>query len=157
MSRIIRSTIEKKISPADAVNATKDFESTGALLTTNHRTNQGASVATSRSSPPITLHFNIVQSGKRILPRLDVPPEHCPDLQTARQLLARHFAGQLPDVLASSYDEATGAWDPSVWRFKVWLPEGLVMVDDDGEWTIAQLSTSSVDWMDGHLRVVLEV
>lgn len=105
----------------------------------------------------IMLCFNVVQDGKRILPRLDIPAEQCPDLHTARQLVSRRFAGQLPDILATSYDESSGVWDPSAWKFKVWLPDGLVHVQDDGEWTIAQISASSTDWMDGDLRVVLEV
>ena len=37
------------------------------------------------------------------------------------------------------------------------MPEGLVPVQNDGEWTIAQLSAGTVDWMDGDLRVVVEV
>lgn len=160
MSRIIRDGIGKKGHAGDG----KDFHADQAgqpqlgAHQQHHGHKQHTATNNNHSQPSsITLHFNIVQNGKRILPRFDIPAEQCPDLQTARQLVARRFAGQLPDILANSYDEATGAWDPSTWRFKVWLPEGLVLVQDDGEWTIAQLSTSSIDWMDGDLRVVLEV
>lgn len=127
---------------------------------------------------PITLRINIVHNGKRILPRLDVPADQCPDLETAKQLISRRFAGQLPppapgpETSSSSvpeFDSSTGTWNSSSasstagagagsgWRFKVWLPEGLVPVQNDGEWTIAQLSAGTVDWMDGDLRVVVEV
>lgn len=112
---------------------------------------------------PITLRINIVQNGKRILPRLDVPADQCPDLETAKQLINRRFAGQLPEHSSvPDFDSSTGSWTSSSntaggWRFKVWLPEGLVPVQNDGEWTIAQLSAGTVDWMDGDLRVVVEV
>ncbi|RMZ47642.1 hypothetical protein AFCA_001587 [Aspergillus flavus] len=109
------------------------------------------------SQAPISLRINIMQNGKRVLPRVDLPAGHCPDLETLKQLLCRRFAGQLPGLPSDpSLDPA--AWMSSVgWRFRVWLPEGLTPVQNDGEWTIALLSAGNVDWMDGDLRVLVEL
>lgn len=43
------------------------------------------------------------------------------------------------------------------WKVKVWLPDGLVPVQNQKDWTIAVLSADAVDWMDGELRVLVEV
>lgn len=40
---------------------------------------------------------------------------------------------------------------------KVWLTDGLVTVAEDGEWMVALLSAGVVDWMDGEIRVLIEV
>jgi hypothetical protein len=40
---------------------------------------------------------------------------------------------------------------------KVWLTDGLVTVAEDGEWMVALLSAGVVDWMDGEVRVLIEV
>ncbi|OGM40915.1 hypothetical protein ABOM_010017 [Aspergillus bombycis] len=109
------------------------------------------------SQAPISLRINIMQNGKRVLPRVDLPAGHCQDLETLKQLLCRRFAGQLPGLPSDpSLDPA--AWVSSVgWRFRVWLPEGLTPVQNDGDWTIAILSAGNVDWMDGDLRVLVEL
>lgn len=167
VSRIIRNNLSKR-----GPNSTSpQLESTTAdangipeppqYLQQVHQSNFGSTVTPTttatggdhHSTSPITLHFNIVQDGKRILPRLDVSADQCPDLAGLRQFISRRYAGQLP---VSGFDE-TGAPDTSRWKIQVWLPEGLVPVQNDGEWTIAQLSAGTVDWMDGDLRVVVDV
>jgi hypothetical protein len=99
---------------------------------------------------PITLHLNVMQSGKRVAPKLNVTAEQCPDLASVRQLISRSYPCHLPF-------DGHGDVDASHWKIQVWLPEGLVPVQNDGEWTIAQLSAGTVDWMDGDLRVVIDV
>ncbi|EAW15166.1 uncharacterized protein ACLA_058240 [Aspergillus clavatus NRRL 1] len=108
---------------------------------------------------PVSLHINILQNGKRILPRLDIPAGQCPDLETLKQLILRRFAGQLPGVTSDSMMDGTAnSWNPSLgWRYKAWLPDGLTMVQNDGEWTMALLSAGNVDWMEGDLRVLVEL
>jgi hypothetical protein len=91
-----------------------------------------------------------MQSGKRVAPKLNVTAEQCPDLASVRQLISRSYACHLPVG-------GHGDVDASHWKIQVWLPEGLVPVQNDGEWTIAQLSAGTVDWMDGDLRVVIDV
>lgn len=39
----------------------------------------------------------------------------------------------------------------------MWLADGLVPVQNDGEWMIALMSAGTVEWMDGDLRVIGEV
>ncbi|KAJ6085132.1 hypothetical protein N7499_004761 [Penicillium canescens] len=43
------------------------------------------------------------------------------------------------------------------WRVKVWLPDGMLVVQSQKDWTIALLSADTVDWMDGDLKVLVEV
>lgn len=99
-----------------------------------------ASPATAAIASSITLRISVIQNGKRIIPCINVPADKCPDLDSIKQLL--------PEALAPSFGNSF---------FKVWLPEGLVPVQNDGEWTIAQLSASAVEWMDGELRVIFDL
>ncbi|KAK1140970.1 hypothetical protein N8T08_009716 [Aspergillus melleus] len=108
---------------------------------------------------PLSIRVNILQEGKRVLPRLDLPAGQTPDLETLKQLITRRFPGQLPGIPSeSALDPNVGNWNTSVhWKFKVFLPEGLTPVHNDGEWTIALLSAGNVDWMDGDLKVLVEL
>jgi hypothetical protein len=118
-----------------------------------------ASATTSSSQTPISLRLNILQNGKRILPRFDLPAEQCPDLDTVKQLVCRRFAGQIPGVpLDADLGPSSGTWRSTAgWKFRVWLPDGLAPVQNDGEWTISLLSAGTVDWMDGDLRVLVDI
>ncbi|RJE23241.1 hypothetical protein PHISCL_04398 [Aspergillus sclerotialis] len=73
--------------------------------------------------------------------------------------ITRHYGSQLPPAFnPSTWDPTTKSWrTPAEWKFRVWLPDGLAPVQNDGEWTIALLSAGTVDWMDGGLRVLVEV
>lgn len=113
-------------------------------------TTSAGSGADRHDTSPITLHFNVIQDGKRIAPKLEVTAEQCPDLASVRQLISRNYSGHLPF-------DGHGDVDPLFWKIQVWVPEGLIPVQNDGEWTIAQLSAGTVDWMDGDLRVVIDV
>ncbi|KAL4765155.1 uncharacterized protein BDW70DRAFT_83175 [Aspergillus foveolatus] len=106
---------------------------------------------------PLRLRINILQNGKRILPSYDLPASQCPDVTTVRQLVARKFAGELPGV-PSDLNSDPNAGNASIsWKFKVWLPEGLVLVENDGDWTLALLAAEKVDWLDGELKVLVEI
>lgn len=100
-----------------------------------------------------------MQQGKRILPRLDVPAVQCNDLESLKQLISRRFAGQLPGLPSdSAMDTTGGSWGSSPgWKFKAWLPDGLTPVQNDGDWTMALLSAGNVDWMDGDMKVLVEL
>lgn len=102
---------------------------------------------------PITLRFNVIHEGKRVVPRLDVTAEQCPDLASVRNLIAHRWSGSLP---VSTCDD-NGNVVTSGWKIQVWLPEGLVTTDNDGDWTIAQLSAGTIEWMDNDLRVIVDV
>ncbi|KAL2802604.1 hypothetical protein BJX63DRAFT_425944 [Aspergillus granulosus] len=111
------------------------------------------------ASCPLHLRINILQNGKRIAPSYDLPASQCPDLANARQLLCRRYAGEIPGILAEPNSDASAeAWDASLgWRFKVWLPEGLISIENDGDWTLSLLAAEKVDWMDRELKVLVEI
>ncbi|RDW81716.1 uncharacterized protein DSM5745_05273 [Aspergillus mulundensis] len=109
------------------------------------------------SQCPLHLRINILQNGKRILPSHDLLAAQCPDLASVRQLLARKFAGELPRF-PSELDSDPNAWNASMgWRFRVWLPNGLNLVENDSDWTLALISAEKVDWLDGELKVLVEI
>ncbi|KIV89779.1 hypothetical protein PV10_07157 [Exophiala mesophila] len=106
-----------------------------------------------RSSPPfkpsIAIHVNVVSSNvegarRRVIPRFTLQPETTPNLSA----LISHAKRKHPGGLES---------DSSMPVVKVWLPDGLVTVADDREWMVALLSAGVVDWMDGEVRVLVEV
>lgn len=105
-----------------------------------------------RSSPPfkpsIAIHVNVVSNvegaRRRVVPRFTLQPEATPNLSA----LISHVRRKHPGGLAS---------DSGMPVVKVWLPDGLVTVAEDGEWMVALLSAGVVDWMDGEVRVLVEV
>ncbi|KAL4902577.1 hypothetical protein BDW74DRAFT_60791 [Aspergillus multicolor] len=106
---------------------------------------------------PLYLRINILQNGKRILPPQDFSATQCPDIASVRQLLARKFPGELPGI-PSDLDSDPNAWNASMgWRVRVLLPNGLNLVDNDSDWTLALLSAEKVDWLDGELKVLVDI
>ncbi|KAL1958035.1 hypothetical protein VTO42DRAFT_5247 [Malbranchea cinnamomea] len=93
----------------------------------------------------ITVHINIVQNGqnKRILPRFDLPADQCPDYATLinkiRQYIQHHQIQYVPAL-----------------RLRALLENGLVPIQNDGEWMVALLAVTTAEWMDGELRIVVE-
>lgn len=45
----------------------------------------------------------------------------------------------------------------AAWKLQVWLPNGLVPVQNEKEWAFALLSADTVDWMDGEMKVLVEI
>lgn len=94
----------------------------------------------------IAVHINIVQNGqhKRILPRLDITADQCPDYASLvakiRQYYQQHHQLQYIPTL----------------RLRTLLENGLVPIQNDGEWMVALLAATTVDWMDGELRIVVD-
>lgn len=104
---------------------------------------------------PTYLRINIVQQGKRILPRLDLPASQCPDVETVKHTILRRY----PNLSGSaSIDNNTQQARETLasWKVKAWLPQGLVPVQADKEWTIALLTAETTEWMDGDLKVLVE-
>ncbi len=96
----------------------------------------------------VTLLVNLMtfdgDTTRRIIPRFSLTPEAAPNLETLRsQIMTRT---KVPT--ARKIDQAS---------VKVWLSDGLVQVKDDGQWMIALLSAGTVEWMDGEVRVLVEV
>jgi hypothetical protein len=85
---------------------------------------------------------------RRVIPRFQLTPESAPSLST---LIAEVEKRNKPLSDVTTSESATR---PVV---KVWLTDGLVTVLEDGEWMVALLSAGVVDWMDGEVRVLVEV
>ena len=46
------------------------------------------------------LRVSILQNGKRILPRFDLPALQCPDIATLRHGITRRFGDQFPGLFS---------------------------------------------------------
>ncbi|KAJ5664711.1 hypothetical protein N7462_011524 [Penicillium macrosclerotiorum] len=114
------------------------------------------------SHTQIYLRINILQHGKRVLPRLDLPAEQCPSIATIKESVLRRYNGQIPGLppmqesenLEQQVRDDTAA---ASWKVKALLPSGLVSIQSEKDWTFAILSADTVDWMDGDLKVLVEI
>lgn len=101
----------------------------------------------------VTLHVNVVvnQGGtyKRIIPRFSMTSSRTTNLSTLHDEVRRRCQSESisPELMPRLHD-------PQV---KVWLPDGLVRVNNDGEWMVALLSVGMVEWMDEEIRILVEV
>ncbi|KAG2415637.1 hypothetical protein HFD88_006828 [Aspergillus terreus] len=154
VSRIIRDNLATKdASTAAPEDQTQPFQPSATPSLPGF-----ANTSTSAPQGAITLRINIMQHGKRILPRVDLSAAQCSDMETMKQLLIRRFGDSLPGIPPADSALAQTNWNPSAnWKVKVWLPDGLTPVQNDGEWTIGLLSAGNIDWMDGDLRVLVEI
>ncbi|OAX81216.1 hypothetical protein ACJ72_04442 [Emergomyces africanus] len=133
-------------------------------------TSPATSTTTATTSPQIpahqiTIHVNTTNPStkgtKRLIPRLDISADQCPDLASLLQKVRQHhlqFQQQHNGQHQSQHAQQAAAAiveDPAL-PVKVWLEEGLVDVQTDAEWMVALVKVSTVDWMDGELRVIVE-
>ncbi len=96
----------------------------------------------------LQLLIHIVHHDKCVLPPFGIPSNECPDLEALRTKIREHYSSAtLQEKRVISLPEVT---------LKVWLPDGLVRVEDDGQWMVALLSAETVEWMGGQIRVLLE-
>lgn len=105
----------------------------------------------------VSLRVNVLQRGKRILPRLDLPALQCNNADAVKQLLLRRYPGQIPGVSFTEGSHAAAQDATADWKLRVWLPNGLTLVQSERDWTIALLSAGTVDWMDGELKLLIEI
>ncbi|KAJ5626107.1 hypothetical protein N7510_002416 [Penicillium lagena] len=105
----------------------------------------------------VSLRVNVLQRGKRILPRLDLPALQCNNADVVKQLVLRRYPGQFPGASFTEGSDAAAQDATADWKMRVWLPNGLTLVQSDRDWTIALLSADTVDWMDGELKLLIEI
>lgn len=161
VSRIIRENIVTRHGPHPPSQAQAPDSADHAF----HPQQQFASTQSTTNEPPSNanahnqtyLRINILQHGKRILPKFDLPAGQCPNIDTVKQYILRRCPGLQPlnnaDLSTQqSRDSATAAW-----KIKAWLPDGLLPVLNEKDWAIALLSADTVDWMDGEMKVLVEI
>lgn len=101
------------------------------------------------SARTLQLLIYVVRQEKCLVPVLEMPSSQCPNMETLRTQSEKHYGlVTLQEKGVTRLSEA---------KLKVWLADGLVRVEDDGQWMVALLSAQSVEWMGGQLRVLLEV
>lgn len=110
---------------------------------------------TTKFKQSIVLYVNVVSNTggalRRVIPRFTLTPEAAPSLSTLLTEVEKKCIAHS----ASTDGVALGREGRPI--VKVWLTDGLVTVVEDGEWMVALLSAGVVDWMDGEVRVLVEV
>ena len=112
----------------------------------------------------LTLQINLVTSPdgtaqadinavRRIAPPFYLAAASHPSLAALRKKIRQNYGSTVKQ--SSSPDGA--ADEDSSMMIKVWLPDGVVQVRNDGEWMVALLSAETVDWMDDEVKVLVEV
>jgi hypothetical protein len=100
----------------------------------------------------VVLHVNLMSSetgiSRRLIPRFSLSPETAPNLNSLRLRTREHAASMGVNVTAKM------AKDSSV---KVWMADGVLKVENDGEWMVALLTVGTVEWMDGEVKVLIEL
>ena len=98
----------------------------------------------SNDRPPFqasVLHLHFLRNGKRILPRLDLFADQYRDFS----LVLQRAAGHHNDIVFGTL------------KVMVLVPEGLKEIKEDADWKTAIDTLGSLDWMDGELKVLVEV
>lgn len=121
--------------------------SAGPTPAPNHQRNSdsnGSAKAIHVTSPAdgeVQYHLNIMHGGTRIREKLILSPSSCPALSS----LIQHVHGALGDSSAR----------PA--RIQFWGVTGLEDVEDEEAWEKAVRSVRDTEWMDGEVRVLVEV
>jgi hypothetical protein len=132
-----------------AQNASNANRSTHRKKTTTGGTAGGGQSKGRSSENPLQLLIYLVHQDKCLVPFFEIPSSKCPNIEALKtQVVKHHGLATLKEKGVASLSEA---------KLKVWLSDGLVRVEDDGEWMVALLSADSVEWMGGQIRVLLDV
>jgi hypothetical protein len=126
---------------------------------TVHRSSSRRKAATKSAEEPastnghnwknsLQLHINIVRKDKLLLQSFELPSSKCPSIDALRAEVERHYG-----PLALNFKGVKPLKEAAL---KVWMPDGLVKVEDDGQWMVALLSADTIEWMGGQVRVLLE-
>ena len=125
------------------------------------------------SSDALELHVNLVStdmsatpsssfnSTKRLADPFSLPAASVPNLQALRSKVHERL-GEIQQPLSPTGESRAprrGKGNQMDFNLsvKVWLPDGLVRVKDDGEWMVALLSAELVEWMDKQVKILVEV
>lgn len=153
--------------PASQLPAGPDqpFPTQPSFVSSNEAKNEGTPNLSSShhtSHTQILLHINVLHRGKRILPRIDLPAGQCPNVDTIKESVIRRYHNQIPGLPALSgvdgFDQQVRDMAGAVtWSVKALLSDGLVTVQSEKDWAFALLSADTVDWMDGDLKILINV
>ena len=88
----------------------------------------------------LRLQLNVVQSDRRIYPKLLIPAKDCPDLQS----VAIKAMTQYEDTFQHEV------------RISVLLPTGLACMQSNDDWAEALSRISEIEWMDREAKVIIE-
>lgn len=102
---------------------------------------RNVSVSRDLTDGTVELQFNIISGGQRMLPRFDASARECPDLQSVYKKIQQWMNGTTLDGL----------------RISALLPEGLVEILGDIEWTSALHRVCATCWMENELKVLVKL
>ncbi|KAJ5899869.1 hypothetical protein N7495_004613 [Penicillium taxi] len=157
VSRIIRENIAAKQN--HEITPSQPNVPLPALPTQTSPDQQVSTASSAISSMEILLRINILQHGKRLFPRVDIPTTLSQDLSTVKKGIMRTYPGQIPgcSILQDTDSILSAAVATPAWKISAWLPDGLLPIRTDKDWSFALVQATAMDWMDGGLTVLVEV
>lgn len=99
-------------------------------------------------------------SPKRLVAPFSVNAAAVPNLDALSSKIQEHYGLGLQQLCLL---ERSGSAGPGVvgseerkMTIRVWLPDGLVPIRDDGEWMVALLSAEMIEWMDKEVKILVD-
>lgn len=141
---------EGQVSQGETLDESSMLESGGQQNGTQTRTTptpaHEARIPTPIGSVVLLINLMTSEGGmlRRIIPRFSLSPEAATNLASLRQRVKEHAMG----ATDRNIDHGT---------IRVLMSDGLIEIKDDGEWMVALLSAGTVEWMDGEVRVLVEI
>lgn len=93
---------------------------------------------------PVLLKVNVVRTEdgvqRRVVPELDISSADAPTVE------------QFYTELKKRYEEL-----PQAPKVKTWQADGMSIIHDNVEWLSSQLAVGMHEWMDGQLKILVEV
>ena len=97
---------------------------------------------------------------KRLIAPFLVNAAVVPNLGALSSRLQEHYEMSLQQLChveqgGSAGQNAIGS-EAIKMNVRVWLPDGLVPVRNDGEWMVALLSAEMIEWMDKQVKILVD-
>lgn len=113
-------------------------------------------VSTAAPSTPSSLN-----STKRLAPPFSINAVAVPNLNVLSTKIEEHYGMNLRNLLlldpSSSAGQVSTGSEAIKMNIRVWLPDGLVRIRDDGEWMVALLSAEMIEWMDNEAKILVDL
>lgn len=94
----------------------------------------------------LTFQVHILRNQKRVFGPFDIADQTCPAFSELKRMISDQYSNSVGSGSEIIFDAV-----------KAWLPDGLATVQTEDEWVMTFWSAARVDWMDGVLKVLVEM
>lgn len=157
--RTLASDSNRSVNTKRQTRSAKTTEARPASSVTTKALAGGLKLQISLVSTPLTATSASVDSVKRLIAPFTVSAASVPNLQILSMKVEEQYGMDLRQLscldAGTPERQDTSGSESTRFNVRVWLPDGLVRVRDDGEWTVALLSAEMVEWMDGEVKILV--